>query len=117
MMDPVTVDKVKMVKNGDALIAEMKADNIEEDQMPDWLGGRASHPGISMQEVARKYVVDFQKSTAAAAAPAAAAEVMGEGARFAAVRLASIWHLPKRPPPKVPPTPASMRGSAGHRDF
>ena len=72
MMDPVTVDKVKMVKNGDALIAEMKADNIEEDQMPDWLGGRASHPGISMQEVARKYVVDFQKSTAAAAAPAAA---------------------------------------------
>ena len=35
MMDPVTVDKVKMVKNGDALIAEMKADNIEEDQMPD----------------------------------------------------------------------------------
>ena len=79
MMDPVTVEKVQMVKSPAKLIEAMKRDDIDYDQMPSWLGGLASHEGTSMEDVGREYVQQFalaqraKEEAAAAAAPAAAA--------------------------------------------
>ena len=86
MMDPVTVEKVQMVKSPAKLIEAMKRDDIDYDQMPSWLGGLASHEGTSMEDVGREYVQQFalaqraKEEAAAAAAPAAAPQAGDSGA-------------------------------------
>jgi hypothetical protein len=76
MLDPVTVDKIKVIGKPSKLIAEMKRDNVDYDQMPDWLGGQASHQGVSMETIAEEYVKhhigEMEKKTSEKAVASAA---------------------------------------------
>ena len=108
MMDPVTVEKIQMVKSTAELIEKMKRDDIDYDQMPSWLGGRASHPGTSMEVVGREYVQQFaaaQRAKAEAAAAAAAAAPKPTAGIIASPPAAA----PKPPPPAGSRPPPKLR--------